>query len=217
MSITFTRPLMLAATALVMVGASLLAIPISTAAPTLGEEAPALEANDDSYNLWAGTHIDSLEVFLNDPAWDVEGSTIGGLQLPEIIDETKVRLFQGGILLDIDPRRSEDLIFDYKWVNEGTGEESNWATVIITVKRTYDIKTKQPRRLKIKLINRNTGRVTCNVGSNSESTPDISVWIKAKSSRVVTNRHAHKRMYLNCAIGKYYATVTERMLRGLKV
>lgn len=213
---TITRPLMMAVTALIMFAASLLAIPASATSAS-GQEVPALEAKNDSYKLWAGTHFDSLEVYLNDPAWDVEGSTIGGLQLPEITDATKVRLFNGGILLDIDPLRKDDLVFDYKWVNEETGEESNWATVSIDVKPTKQIRVEQPRRLKIKLINRNTGRVQCNVGSSTESTPDISVWLKPKSSRVVTNKHRHKRMYLNCAIGKYYATVTERMLRNLRV
>lgn len=213
---TVTRPLMMAVTALIMFAATLLAIPASATSAS-GEEVPVLEAKNDSYKLWAGTHLDRLEVYLNDPAWDVEGATIGGLQLPEITDETRVRLFNGGILLDIDPRRKDDLVFDYQWVNEETNEESNWATVSIDVKPTKQIRVKQPRRLKIKLINRNTGRVQCNVGSNSESSPDISVWLKPKSSRVVTNKHRHKRMYLNCAIGKYYATVTERMLRNLRV
>lgn len=210
------RPVMFVVTALLMF-ATLLVIPSMTVFAATGEEVSSLEAKPDQFKFWAGTNISDLEVYVNDPAWGVDGAEIGDLQKPELDDGTTIRLHNGGIWIIIDSRRTEDITFSYKWVNETSGEEGNWAEVTIDVKKTVDIRVKQPSRLKIKLINPNSARVQCMVGSNSESTPDIDVGVKANSSRVVTNKHHHRTMYLYCYIGKYYAMVTDRVLRNLKV
>lgn len=193
-----------------------LGIPQAGSAVMGSDEDGAVVARDDRFTMWAGSGLPYLDVESNDTVADPYHRTpiVGFHRISKGKDG--VRLDGGGLRLNMPDDRKADIVVEYQRQDLETGVLSNWATVTIKVKPTKEIRTKQPRPGRLKIINPNAGATHCVWGTpdGKKDSPDGQRRIKAKSSKVVKIHRS--KLYFNCAIGQHGATTADRVLRGLK-
>lgn len=210
------RRLMVAFAATLALVASMLFTP-ANAEENNNNNDEVIETSPDEFTYWAGMRA-QLYVEDNDQGWkdaDYPPPVANKLRHEPFGDKSKVVIDGGIIWLKLDSLRKQDLVFEYKLAKGDN--ESAWTEVVVHVKPVKQIRTKQPRRGKLRIYNPNAKlAVACSWGSPMSSHPDGHQKVPTKKARVVDVKH--KVSWFYCQAGKHgVILVTYKRFTDLKV